>query len=251
MKRLPIRRAGMNPRVLIRERTVFQPQDMRPPRTQRRFHTLDRVQSRETQPPVEHVERPKLFKCRSRDERVEILLMNERETIRHQPIIMTLAKQRLRTRGIRHDQASRFQQINKFSVGFRDFRRRSARRKIVGAPFFTADAVGSKFVFVHRLFFSGNALVPLIEKQRKILQDMSFLESWDDEPLLDVFALGLSERHHRDVQDLTVSTCHFSLGESVLRRVFHGKFRLEYKKRQEFLVLIRAYLFTHPNFKEE
>ncbi len=62
MKRLPIRRTGMNLRVLIRESAVFQPQDMRPSRTQRRFHTFDCVQSRETQPPVEHVESPKVFK---------------------------------------------------------------------------------------------------------------------------------------------------------------------------------------------
>lgn len=95
-----------------------------------------------------------------------------------------------------------------------------------------------------------NALVPLIEKQQEILQNMSFQESWDDESLLDVFALGLPKQYHKDVQDLTVSTCNFPLGENVLRHVFHGKFTLEYETRQEFHVLIRAYLFTHPNFKE-
>ncbi len=96
-----------------------------------------------------------------------------------------------------------------------------------------------------------NALLPAIGRQRDALQNMTFAEYWKDEPLLDAFALGLSDQYHREVQDLTVSVCSFPLGEEVLRDVFYEKFSLDYGTRQEFLLLIRAYLFTHPNFKEE
>ena len=96
-----------------------------------------------------------------------------------------------------------------------------------------------------------NALLPVIEKQRDILQNMIFAESWNDEPLLDVFRLGLPDQYHRDVQDLLVNSESARVGEDVLRRVFHGKFTLNYRTRLEFLLLIRAYLLTHPNFKEE
>lgn len=91
------------------------------------------------------------------------------------------------------------------------------------------------------------ALVPLIEKQREILQNMAFTESWEDEPLLDAFALGLSEQYSKDVQDLRVISEKSFLAEATFRSMFQGKFCLEYNTYSEFFLLIRAYLFSHPN----
>lgn len=93
------------------------------------------------------------------------------------------------------------------------------------------------------------ALIPAIGRQQKILQEMTFLKTWEFEPLLDVFELGLSPQYHRDIQDLRVQDCPFPLGEKVLQDLFRDKFDVTHSTRKEFYLLICAYLFMHSRKK--
>ena len=72
---------------------------------------------------------------------------------------------------------------------------------------------------------------------------MTFLKTWEFEPLLDVFELGLSPQYHRDIQDLRAQDCPFPLGEKVLQDLFRDKFDITHSTRKEFYLLICAYLF--------
>lgn len=94
------------------------------------------------------------------------------------------------------------------------------------------------------------ALLSIIEKYRKILKNMSFAEAWEEEPLLEASALGLPDKYNWDIQNLRIKSPKSPIAENCLKNLFHSKFDTTYSSREEFYLLICAYLFTHPG-KEE
>lgn len=90
------------------------------------------------------------------------------------------------------------------------------------------------------------ALLPIIEKYQAALQNMTFLEDWREEPLLKASELGLPDGYDYDIQNLQIGFPKSQIAENSLKALFHSKFDTSYASREEFHLLIRAYLFTHP-----
>lgn len=90
-------------------------------------------------------------------------------------------------------------------------------------------------------------LLPIIDKYRKILQDMTFLDSCSDEPLLNASKLGLPDSYNWDIQNLRIESSKSQIAENSLKELFSSKFDTTYSSRKEFYLLICAYLFSRQN----
>lgn len=88
------------------------------------------------------------------------------------------------------------------------------------------------------------ALLPIIEKYRETLQNMTFLDSWSDEPLLDAVNLGLPPQNRIDIRDLLIESSKSQIGESCLEKLFSSKFETAHSSCKEFYLLICAYLYS-------